>query len=92
MTGSGLVVKFYAMVTFTKLLDDKNALDQTRPHFQTILEIYVKMMDAINHEKLILSLETVVKSFSTEISMFGKDLSAHLFSLFHTYHNKEEEG
>ena len=88
MTGTCLVIKFYAMIAFTKLLDDDNALDQIRPHFQSILEIFVKMMDVINHEKLIGSLETVVKSFSGEIAMFAQGLSSHLFTLFHTYHNK----
>lgn len=80
------------MLAFTKLLDDKDALDQTRPHFQNILQIYVKMLDSINHEKLIGSLEAVVKSFSNEIVTYAKDLCSHLFNLFHSYHNTDQEG
>ena len=88
MTGECLVVKFQSMVAFTKLLKDEEALDQTRPHFQAILEIYVKVLDTIQHEKLLASRETVVRCSTGEIGMSAKDLSSHLFTMFHSYYNK----
>ena len=64
MCCNNLVVQFYAILAFTKLLDYSDALDQARPHFQNILQIYVKMLDIVDHDELLKSLEEVVKIFS----------------------------
>ena len=39
-----MAVKFAAMVFFTKLLSSEQAMNTAKPHFQAILQIYVKML------------------------------------------------
>ncbi len=49
MCYENIVVKYYAVRAFTELLDDRQALEAARPHFQNILEIYVKLLEVIDH-------------------------------------------
>lgn len=51
-----LVVKYNGILAFTSLLDDREALDSAKPYFQNILQIYVEVLNAIDHEKLLKSL------------------------------------
>lgn len=88
MCGNCLVVKFYAILVFTELLYDKQALESAKPHFQNILQIYVKLLESMDHENLISSLESIVQSFSTEIVGVATNLTDHLFNLFYSLHNK----
>lgn len=41
---NSMVVKYNALLAFTSLLEHKAALNAAKPHFQTILEIYVKIL------------------------------------------------
>lgn len=91
MCEANIVVQYYAILSFTELLDDKQALETARPHFQDILTIYVKLLEVIDHEGLISSLKSIVQCFSSEIVSVADDLSTHLFSMFYSLHNKEAE-
>lgn len=48
-----LVVRYYSILAFTALLGHKAALESAKPHFQTILEIYVKTLNQFDHENLL---------------------------------------
>jgi hypothetical protein len=85
MLSNSLVIKYNAVLAFTSLLQHKAALNAARPHFQNILEIYIKILDSLDHESLITSLESIVKNFSTEIVMVAPDLISHLIKMFYTF-------
>lgn len=50
---NSLVVRYNAILSFTALLGHKAALDSAKPHFQAILEIYVKILNTFDHENLL---------------------------------------
>jgi hypothetical protein len=50
---SFLVVRYNAILAFTALLGHKSALEASRPHFSTILDVYVKTLNTIDHEDLL---------------------------------------
>jgi len=51
----------------------------------------VKLLEVVDHEGLITSLESVVKAFSSDIVSVAENLVDHLFNMFHSFHNKETE-
>ena len=50
---NSFVVRYNAILAFTALLNKKSALQASKPHFSTILEIYVDMLNSFDHENLI---------------------------------------
>ncbi len=76
------MVRYHAILAFTALLGHKAALEAARPHFQAILEIYVKTLNTFDHESLLECLETIVKHFDREIVAFAPDLMNHLLRMF----------
>lgn len=62
-----LPVRVKAAVSLTSLLDHKEAEDMLRPHLQTILECYLKLMDSIDNEGVVAALEAVVSVYHDEI-------------------------
>lgn len=64
MCEQNIVIKYYAILAFTQLLDDKEALEKAKPYFQNILSIYVKLLEVMDHQGLISSLKSIVQSFS----------------------------
>ena len=45
MIGKSAVLKYNAILAFTSLLNQPDALNAAKSHFQNILEIYVKILD-----------------------------------------------
>ena len=86
------VVKFKSILAFTSLLDgDSEAVQYVRPHFEAILKIYVTLIDQIDHEKLLKSLERIVEFFDKEILTYGSSLIKHLLVLFYKHLSKEQD-
>jgi hypothetical protein len=77
-----LVVRYQAIQAFTALLGHKSALESAKPHFQALLEIYVKTVNTFDHENLLDCLGSIVKHFDTEIVAFAPDLINHLLKMF----------
>lgn len=53
IAANSLVLKYNAILAFTALLEHPAALEAAKPHFQSILEIYIKMLDSLDHENLL---------------------------------------
>ena len=49
------------------------------------------MLDVIDHEKLLLSLEKIVKHFESEIAPVAVDLVNHLLNMFYSYSNRRND-
>ena len=63
-----------------------------RPGLNKILEIYVNLMNIIDNEPLVKSLEIIVQNFSEEISPFAEQLTVQLANIFHKYCKKQNQG
>ena len=60
-------------------------MQKEKPHFQAILEVYVKMLSSLDHENLLSCLESIVKYFSHEIVSFASELTSHLIKMFYSF-------
>jgi hypothetical protein len=56
MQADSLVVRFRAILALTEVLEEREALEIARPHFQEILTVYVKLLEEVDNERLISSL------------------------------------
>jgi hypothetical protein len=80
--GDFLVMRYNAILAFTALLHHRAALEAAAPHFNTILKIYVEMLNSFEHENLLNCLEAIVKHFSREVVVFAPQLISHLVRMF----------
>lgn len=76
------VVKYSSILAFTALLNHRAALEAAQPHFQSILEIYVGILNTFDHENLLTCLEAIVKHFSAQIEHYAPQLVTHLLRMF----------
>ena len=75
-------MKFKAAVSLNCLLEYKEAIEMLRPELNRILEIYLKLMNEIECEDIVSSLEGIVQRFSNEIVPFAFELVQHLCASF----------
>lgn len=66
-----LPVRVSAAIAFSSILQHKEAQDLIRPKLNLVLEIYIKLMDLIDNEKIVRSLEDIVKNFTAEITPYA---------------------
>lgn len=86
-----LPVRVKAAVSLCCLLDHKEAEDMLRPHLQTILECYLKLMDSIDNEGVVAALEVIVSTYHDEIVPYSFQLISHLVSAFQKLCQKQQE-
>jgi len=86
-----LPVRVKAAVSLNCLLSQKQAIDLLKPSLPKILEIYLKIMEQIDNEGIVSSLEGIVDSFKEEICPYAVQLSQHLANAFHLYVAKEKK-
>lgn len=90
LTSKLLVVRYKAILAFTSLLEHEQAVAIVKPHFTNILSIYVKILDELDHEKLLISLQSMVSKFEQEISQMGDKLIEHMIRMFMKYSVRKE--
>jgi|JI61114C2RNA_FD_contig_51_366970_length_1247_multi_1_in_0_out_0_2 hypothetical protein len=90
LTSKLLVVRYKSILAFTALLSHDQAVTIVKPHFSNILNIYIKILDELDHEKLLLSLQSMVSKFEEEISQMGDKLIEHMIRMFTKYSVKKE--
>ncbi|CAD8063756.1 unnamed protein product [Paramecium sonneborni] len=87
-----LPVRVAAAISFSQILQHKEAQDLIRPQLSQVLEIYIKLMELIDNEKIVKSLEEIVKYFTNEITPYAHQLSAHIANIFQKYCKKQNQG
>ncbi|CAD8152713.1 unnamed protein product [Paramecium pentaurelia] len=87
-----LPVRVAAAISFSSILQHKEAQDLIRPQLSQVLEIYIKLMDLIDNERIVRSLEEIVKNFTNEITPYAHQLAAHIATIFQKYCNKQNQG
>lgn len=91
MSDTNLPVKFKAALALHSLVKQKPAYEMVRGHLSTLLAIYLKLMEEIDSEELVASLEGIVSEFSADIGPYAYDLCVHLSSAFYKYRSKDSE-
>lgn len=87
-----LPVRVAAAISFSCILQHKEAQALVRPGLQQILENYIKLMDIIDNEGIVSSLENIVLNFSAEIVPYAQQLASYLANIFHKYCTKQNQG
>ena len=67
-------VRSYAAVSLDKLLLQPQVADFIRPHIQTILNIYINLINECENETLIDSIGGIFQTFSNEITPYVLEL------------------
>ncbi|KAM3136652.1 hypothetical protein pb186bvf_011288 [Paramecium bursaria] len=86
-----LPVRVAAAISFSSILTHQEAQQLIRPQLNQVLEIYIKLMDIIDNEKLVKSLEEIVKQFQKEITPYAVQLINHLANIFQKYCHKQNQ-
>ena len=73
-----LPVKLAAALALSRLLKSEAAEKHLKPHLKQILEVYLKMMEEIDSEELVKSLEAVMGVFADDMAPFALQISAQL--------------
>jgi hypothetical protein len=73
-----LPVRVNAAVSLIKLLTQDIAVEFVRPGLETIIKIYLKLIDDIDYDELIESLKRIVEVFEDEIAPYAIQLCSKL--------------
>jgi len=73
-----LSVKVNAAVSLIELLFHEVAVNLIRQGLGTIIRIYLKLIDEIDYDQLIVSLKTIVEIYEDEISPYALELCQKL--------------
>lgn len=91
MKDENLPVKFKAALALHSIISHKQAQDMVRSYLSEILRIYLKLMDEIDSEELVASLEGIVEEFQHDIGPYAYDLCVHLSSAFYKLRLKDND-
>ena len=78
LSHSDLPVRVNAAISLIKLLDQEIAVNFIRPGLDSVIKIYLKLIDDINYDELIESLKKIVEVFEDEIAPHALDLCVKL--------------
>ena len=68
--------------TMNKLLDKKEAKELVQPFLGALLERYLKLINEIENEEIVSSLEDIVGIYKEDISPYAVDLVTNLIKQF----------
>ena len=71
MQAGELPVRVSAAIAIKGLLVHESAVNFLRPGLESLLRIYLKIMDEIEFDELVLALKTIVESYEAEIAPFA---------------------
>ncbi len=69
-----LSVKVNAAVSLIELLFHEIAVNMLKPGLGTIVRIYLKLIDEIDYDQLIVSLKTIVEIYEDDIAPYAYEL------------------
>ena len=69
-----IVVRVEAAVALSALLNHQEVVDLIRPALGSVLKVFLKIMDDIDHEDLVNALKVIVEIFEDEIAPYALSL------------------
>ena len=90
-----LPVKVDAVVALRAFVEYVEGLDPLRPILPALLDVFFKLMNEVDNEDLVMTLETLVEKFEDEISPYAvgicKNLAAAFWKLMQTGEGDDED-
>ena len=86
-----LPVQYMACVNLNEFIDNEEVQQKLKPILPQILELILKIMDNIDSEEIVYSLESIIESFHDEITPFALELLKHLKNAFFKYNYQENQ-
>lgn len=83
-------VRSYAAITLDRLLLNPAVVDIVRPEIQTVLVIYVNLIQECDNESLINSLTGIFETFNKELAPYAKELLRKMVNLIIGLYEKTE--
>jgi Mg2+ and Co2+ transporter CorA len=77
-----LPVRFYAACALQKILEIDEAVKHIRPNIDTMLKVYLKLMNEFDNEELVNAFENIMEIFQSEIKPYAVDICSHLVSMY----------
>lgn len=85
------IVRIKAACSFNCILSHPEAIDMVRPHLNSVLTIYVGMLEKYDLEDVVASLEGIVSHFDQDIGPFAAELIVRLSAFFLKYCQIDQE-
>jgi|SRR5690606_1005042 len=74
MKDTELPVKIHAAVALSNMLGNEICLKEIRPILPQLLDAYLKIMNEMDNDKLVTSLEILIDSFADEMEPYAVEL------------------
>jgi hypothetical protein len=90
MTDSSLPIRYSASIALPRVLHWEVSKAKLKSEIQPLLQIYLQLMNEVQSEDVIESLESIVSAFPAEVQPFAIELAQYLVSSF--VENEENKG
>ena len=84
-------VIYMACVNLNEITEDDIVRKKLKPILPRILELILNIMDKIDNEEIVFSLESIIESFKEDITPFALELLQHLKNAFFKYNCSEKQ-
>ncbi len=74
MKSECIVVKVEAALAISELLNHQEVVDFIRPNLGNILRIFLKIMDDVDYDDLIVALKEIVDKYGEEVAPYAVSL------------------
>ncbi len=74
MKSDCIVVKVEAALAISELLNHQEVVDFIRPNLGNILRIFLKIMDDVDYDDLIVALKEIVDKYGEEVAPYAVSL------------------
>ena len=74
MKSDCIVVKVEAALAISELLNHQEVVDFIRPNLGNILRIFLKIMDDVDYDDLIVALKDIVDKYGEEVAPYAVSL------------------
>lgn len=88
---SQIPVRYRATIVLSRILGNEEAKQGIKPLLSKILEIYLRLMQQIDNEEIIMALEGIINAFEEEIKGYAVELILQLKNCFQKYAVKDKK-
>eukprot|EP00698_Gefionella_okellyi_P015174 TRINITY_DN4277_c0_g1_i1.p1 TRINITY_DN4277_c0_g1~~TRINITY_DN4277_c0_g1_i1.p1 ORF type:complete len:911 (-),score=249.25 TRINITY_DN4277_c0_g1_i1:513-3209(-) len=85
-------VRIFAALALRKWVEDDDCVELIRPHLQAILQNMLQLMDTLDNEELIGTLELMIDRFKPELAPYAAHLTNKLVEAFLRMFQADEDG
>lgn len=91
LSDSQIPVRYRATIVLSRILGNEEAKQGIKPLLSKILEIYLRLMQQIDNEEIIMALEGIINAFEENIKVYAVELILQLKNCFQKYAVKDKK-